>query len=72
MSIVEAPPRPEIGDSAYYRSADSNARKVRVSISDIFRNGRIKVVFPDGSWKSLHRQYHKRISDDRHGLVRIE
>jgi hypothetical protein len=72
MSVVEAPARPEVGDSAYYRAATPHANKRRVSVMDIFANGRIKVVFPDGSWKSLPRHYHKRILNERYGLVRIE
>jgi hypothetical protein len=72
MSIVEAPALPEIGDSAYYRAAAPQARRVRVIVTDIFNNGRIRVQFPDGTWKSLPRHYHKRIQNERYGLVRIE
>ena len=62
---------PEIGDSAVYQVADRQARKVRVTVAEIFANGRIKVEFPDGSWKSLPRHYHKRVQNQRYGLVRI-
>ncbi len=63
---------PEIGDSAFYRAACPQARKLRVAVTEIFANGRIKATFPDGSWKSLPRLYHKRVQHERHGLVRIE
>jgi len=63
---------PEIGDSAFYRAAATHARKFRVTVTQIFANGRIKVVLPDGTWKSLPRLYHKRVQNDRYGLVRIE
>jgi hypothetical protein len=63
---------PEIGDSAFYRAAAPQARKLRVIVTEIFANGRIKVEFPDGSWKSLPRLYHKRVQNERYGLVRIE
>jgi len=72
MSIGEALALPEIGDSAYYRAADPSARKVRVTVTDIFANGRIRVVLPDGTWKSMPRHYHKRVQNERYGLVRIE
>jgi hypothetical protein len=72
MSIVEAPVMPEIGDSAYYRAAAPSARKLRVTVTEIFANGRIKVVLPDGTWKSLPRRYHKRVQNEHYGLVRIE
>jgi hypothetical protein len=72
MSIVESPNLPEIGDSAFYRTALPRARKLRVTIAEIFANGWIKVVLPDGTWKSLPRLYHKRIQNERYGLVRIE
>jgi hypothetical protein len=72
MSLVEAPTLPEIGDSAYYRAASPHARKYRVTVTDIFANGRIKVVLPDGSWKSLPRHYVKRLQNQRYGLVRVE
>ncbi len=63
---------PEIGDSAFYRPASPQARRLRVTVTEIFANGRIKVVFPDGTWKSLPRLYHKRVQNKRYGLVRIE
>ena len=63
---------PEIGDSAFYRAAAPQARKLRVIVTEIFANGRIKVEFPDGSWKSLPRLYHKRVQNQHYGLVRIE
>ena len=43
-----------------------------MSVTEIFANGRIKVELPDGSWKSLPRRYHRRIQNERYGLVRIE
>ena len=58
---LEVAALPEIGDSAFYRSAAPQARKQRVSVKEIFANGRIKVEFPDGTWKSLPRLYHKRV-----------
>lgn len=72
MSIVEAPTLPEIGDSAYYRAASPSARKLRVKVTEVFANGRIKIVLPDGTWKSIPRHYHRRIQNERYGLVRIE
>jgi hypothetical protein len=72
MSNVKSPTLPEIGDAAHYSAAASQARKVRVTVTEIFANGRIKVVLPDGSWRSLPRNYHKRIQNERYGLVRIE
>ena len=72
MSTVATTTLPEIGDSAYYRAAAPTARKLRVTVTDVFRNGRIKVVLPDGSWKSLPREYQRRIANERYGLVRVE
>jgi hypothetical protein len=72
MSIGELTREPELGDTAFYRSAAPQSRKQFVTVSGLFLNGRIKVTFPDGSWKSLPRQYHKRIRNERYGLVRIE
>jgi len=76
MSVVEltkiAADVPEIGDSAFYRPAAPQSRKLRVTVTGLFLNGRIKVELPDGTWKSLPRQYHKRIQNERYGLVRIE
>jgi hypothetical protein len=72
MSIGEAPAMPKIGDSAYYCAAAPQARKLRVRVTEVFANGRIKAEFPDGTWKSLPRQYHKRIQNERYGLVRVE
>ncbi len=63
---------PNIGDSAFYRPAAPQARKQRVTVTDIFANGRIRIEFPDGKWKSLPRLYIKRIQSERYGLVRIE
>ena len=63
---------PEVGDSAFYRPASPQARKLRVTVTEVFANGRIKVTFPDGTWKSLPRHYHRRIQNERYGLVRIE
>jgi len=63
---------PEIGDSAFYRAAAPQARKLRVIVTEIFANGRIRVEFPDGTWQSLPRLYHKRVQNERYGLVRIE
>jgi hypothetical protein len=69
---LEVASLPEIGDSAFYRPAAPQARKLRVIVTEIFANGRIKVEFPDGTWKSLPRLYHKRVQNERYGLVRIE
>ena len=63
---------PEVGDSAFYCAASSQARKLRVTVTEVFGNGRIKIEFPEGSWKSLPRLYHKRLRNVRYGLVRIE
>jgi hypothetical protein len=63
---------PELGDSAFYCPASSQARKLRVTVTELFGNGRIRIEFPDGSWKSLPRHYHKRVRNFRYGLVRIE
>ena len=70
--ILEAVATPEIGDSAFYRPATPQAMKVLVTVTEVFANGRIKVEFPDGSWKSLPRHYRKRTKNERYGLVRIE
>jgi hypothetical protein len=72
MNALEAISLPETGDTAYYRSAALRSRKLLVTVTEVFKNGRIRVEFPDGRWKSLPRQYHKRIQNERHGLVRIE
>ncbi len=72
MKVLEASALPETGDTAYYRSAAPQARKLLVTVTEVFKNGRIKVEFPDGTWRSLPRHYHKRIQNERHGLVRIE
>lgn len=69
---LEVAALPEIGDSAFYRLAAPHARGLRVTVTEIFANGRIKVEFPDGSWKSLPRHFHKRVQNERYGLVRIE
>lgn len=63
---------PNIGDSAFYRPAGPQTRKVRVTVTGLFSNGRIKVELPDGTWKSLPRLYIKRVRNERYGLVRIE
>ena len=72
MSVGEMTAEPQLGDTAFYRSAAPQARKQLVTVSGLFLNGRIKVTFPDGSWKSLPRHYHKRVQNQRYGLVRIE
>lgn len=72
MSIGEMTAQPQLGDTAFYRAATPQARKQLVTVSGLFLNGRIKVTFPDGSWKSLPRGYNKRVQNQRHGLVRIE
>ncbi len=72
MSVTLQRSIPEVGDRAVYHSAQPQARKQRGVITQVFANGRIKVSFPDGSWKSLARHYHKRIQNERYGLVRIE
>jgi hypothetical protein len=71
MTLVDVT-LPAIGDSAFYRAAAPQARRLRVTVTEIFANGRIRVQFPDGSWKSLPRLYHKRLQNERYGLVRIE
>jgi hypothetical protein len=72
MSIGELTAEPQLGDTAFYRSSAPDSRKQRVEVTGLFLNGRIKATFPDGSWKSLPRTYHKRVQNERHGLVRIE
>ncbi len=76
MSVGETLPQvaaiPEIGDSAFYRAACPQARKQRVDVTEVFANGRIKTELPDGTWKSLPRQYHKRVQNQCYGLDRIE
>lgn len=72
MSSVATTTLPEIGDSAYYRAASPQAKKLRVTVTELFANGRIKVVLPDGSWKSLPREYQRRVPSERYGLVRVE
>jgi len=71
-TTLEIDALPEIGDSAFYRAASPQARKQRVTVKELFANGRIRVEFPDGTWKSLPRLYHKRVQYERYGLVRIE
>jgi hypothetical protein len=63
---------PEVGDSAFYCAASQQARKLRVTVTEVFANGRIKIEFSDATWKSLPRHYHKRIRNVHYGLVRIE
>jgi hypothetical protein len=72
MNVLEATALPETGDTAFYRSAAPHSRTLLVAVTEVFKNGGIKVEFPDGRWRSLPRQYHKRIQNERHGLVRIE
>ncbi len=72
MNTLETSALPETGDTAYYRSASPQSRKLLVTVGEVFKNGRIKVAFPDGSWRSLPRQYHKRIQNQRYGLVRVD
>ena len=72
MNALEASALPDTGDTAYYRSAAPQSRKLLVTVTEVFQNGRIKVEFPDGTWRSLPRHYHKRIQNERYGLVRIE
>jgi hypothetical protein len=73
MSITVTQQRsiPEVGDRAVYHSGLPQARRQRVVVTDVFANGRIKVEFLDGSWKSLARRYHSRIPHERYGLVPI-
>jgi hypothetical protein len=72
MSIGEMIGEPQLGDTAFYQSAAPQSRKLLVTVTEVFKNGRIKVEFPDGCWKSLPRLYHKRIQNQRYGLIRIE
>ena len=58
--ILEVTAMPQLGDSAFYRAAAPNSKKQRVTVTGLFLNGRIKATFPDGTWKSLPRHYHKR------------
>ena len=66
---LEVAALPEIGDSAFYRPASPLSRKLRVTVTEVFANGRIRVELPDGTWKSLPRHYHKRVQNQRYGLV---
>ncbi len=72
MNVLQASALPETGDTAYYRSAAPQARKMLVTVTEVFKNGRIKVEFPDGSWRSLPHQYHKRLQNERYGLFRVD
>ena len=72
MSVGEMTAEPQLGDTAFYRSAAPQSRKLLVTVSGLFLNGRIKVTFPDGTWKSLPRHYHKRVPNQRYGFLRIE
>jgi hypothetical protein len=72
MNVLKASAVPETGDTAYYRSAAPQSRKLFVTVTEVFKNGRIKVEFPDGTWRSLPRTYQKRLPNARYGLVRIE
>jgi hypothetical protein len=63
---------PEIGDRAIYHSGLPQARRQRGVVSQIFLNGRIRVEFSDGTWKSLARRYHSRIPQERYGLLKID
>ena len=62
---------PEVGDRAVYHSAAHQDRKRRGVVTQVFENGRIKIEFSDGTWKSLARRYHNRIPQERYGLVRL-
>lgn len=72
MSTVAPATRPEIGNSAFYCTASPQARKLRVTVTVVFADGRIRVVPPDGTWKSLPCEYQRRVQTDQYGLVRIE
>jgi hypothetical protein len=72
MSIGKMIAKPQTGDTAFYRAAVPQARKLLVTVTDIFKNGRIKVEFPNETWRSLPRTYQKRLPNERYGLVRIE
>jgi len=72
MNVLVATARPQLGDTAFYRPAAPRARKLLVTVTGLFKNGRIKIELPDGTWKSLPRHYHKRVQNQRYGLVRIE
>ena len=71
MNVLEATALPQLGDTAFYRSAAPQARKVLVTVTGLFANGRIKVTLPNGTWKCLPRHYHKRVQNQRYRLVRI-
>lgn len=71
MSVTLQRPIPEVGDRAVYHSGLPQARRQRVVVTEVFANGRIKVTFPDGTWKSLGRRYQSRIPHERYGLVRV-
>ena len=72
MNVLEATAQPQLGDTAFYRAATPQARKLLVTVTGVFANGRIRIELPDGTWKSLPRQYHKRVQNQLYGLVRIE
>jgi hypothetical protein len=72
MSIGEMTTLPETGDTAYYRAGAPHSRKLLVIVTEVFKNGRIKVEFPDGTWRSLPRQYRKRVQNQQYGLVKID
>ena len=72
MSIGKMTTLPETGDTACYQSAAPHSRKLLVTVTETFKNGRVRVVLPDGSWKSLARRYHRRIQNERYGLVKID
>jgi hypothetical protein len=69
---LEVAALPELGDSAFYCPASPKARKLRVTVTEVFANGRIRIEFRDWSWKSVPRHYHKRVRNVHYGLVRIE
>lgn len=71
MSVTLQRSIPEVGDRAVYQSGLPQARRHRVVVTEVFANGRIKVTFPDGTWKSLARRYHGRIPHERYGLMRV-
>ena len=45
---------PELGDSAFYRPASPQARKLRVTVTEVFGNGRIKIEFPMAVGRASH------------------
>ena len=43
MNVLEATAQPQLGDTAFYRAAAPQARKLLVTVTGLFLNGRIKV-----------------------------